>query len=230
MTNYHHFNKDIFLEKFSKTETFSKLTSEYTNVWADKADIGEDFEVPDWTPRVLLNEKSIFLYSIFYYLDFLLEKNPKVIADIGCGINYVKNYIPNVVGYDVHKDADHYEIFDYNFIHKYSGEFDAAFAINSIHFRSLHNLSEMINDFGKIIAPGGRGYITANLMMLIKHTQPHEWPLMFDLTTPLGPDDYCKYINSEIEKVDYKILAFDTTIDETLDDMYNGNIRIVFEK
>lgn len=230
MTTYQHFNKDVFLEKFSKTEIFSKLTSEYSNVWADKEDIGQDLEVPDWTPRVLLNEHSIFLYSIFYYLDFLLEKNPTVIADVGCGINYIKKYIPNVVGYDVHTSADHYEIFDYSFVHKHLGEFDAAFAINSIHFRSLYNFSETINDFGKLIKPGGRGFITANLMMLIKHTLPHEWPLMFDLSNPLSPEDYSKYVIAEIEKTDYKIIALDISIDDTLDDMYNGNIRLVFEK
>ena len=48
----------------------------------------------------------------YYYVNYLLEKNPKLIVDIGCGENFFKDYLDNIVGVDSDIDSK-YDIFDH---------------------------------------------------------------------------------------------------------------------
>ena len=230
MMNYQHYNKEEFFKKFLESDVYSKVKTEYNHIISDQADIGRELELPEWTPRVTLNSNSIFLYSVFYYIDFLLEQKPSCIADVGCGVNLLKKYLPNIIGFDKTSDADYKEHFNEDFISQHYEEFDAAIAMNSIHFRSLSEFSQLVNDFGKIIKPGGRGFITINLDMMIRETRPHEWALMFKLDHELTVNDYSEYIENELKKIKYKIIVYDFLADDSLSDMYNGNIRLVFEK
>ena len=41
----------------------------------------------------------------YYYVNYLLEKNPKLIVDIGCGENFFKNYLDYITGVDSDIDS-----------------------------------------------------------------------------------------------------------------------------
>ena len=56
-----------------------------------------------------IHQRSTPRYSIilgvipcatFYYLNYLSEINPSEIVDIGCGMNFFKDILPNVIGID----------------------------------------------------------------------------------------------------------------------------------
>lgn len=224
--HYQHYSKDHFFNQFSKTEIYKKLSKKYKYLRSDDRDILEI--IPEFDPwfdqplhRTELEKNSIFLYSTFYYLDFLLETKPDVIADIGCGANLFKDYIPNIIGIDQTINADIKEYFNSKFVSLNLSKFDAAFAINSLHYISLTEFSNRINEFGKIIKPGGRGFMAFNLKRLLENTEPHEYAQLFDLTKKLSAADYKRFIFDAIKNVKYKILVFDVTFN----DIYKDELR-----
>ena len=230
MTEYQHYNKQHFIKQFYYSDWFKKLKEDYKYLYSDKIDIRVPYEDQAKTVRHRLNDSSIFLYSACYYLEFLIEKNPQVIADVGCGENLFKKYLPNIVGFDKTPWADVQEWFDDDFVLNHTDEFDCAFAINALHFISLVEVKNQINKFGKILKKGGRGFVTLNLKRLLENTEPHEYHKLFDLNKKLTLDDYRNYLTKELTSTDYKILVLDLVFDEVLiDDWFNGNIRIVFE-
>ena len=211
-TIYQSYNKDEFLEKFSKTKVYQTLVKDYSYLFSDFNDINFKMEEPPH--RDNLERSSIFLYSMFFYLNFLLEINPKLIADIGCGNNKLKKYVPQIIGYDTTLEADIKELFNLEFIEKNYQKFDCAFAINSVHFISLIDFSNRVNDFGKLIKPGGRGFLAFNLQRMIERTKPHEFAKLFDLSKPVSYYEYRNYIINELQdKIKYNIIINDILFD-----------------
>jgi hypothetical protein len=118
------------------------------------------------------NNNTTISIVTFYYLQFLQEKNPKNIYDIGCGWNIWSKYIPNIIGID---NISHYAhvLEDYNldYINKNYKKIESAFSINMSSSMPKHsvvdkdipitfaNLAEYIEQFSSIIKPGGRGYV-----------------------------------------------------------------------
>jgi TRAP-type mannitol/chloroaromatic compound transport system substrate-binding protein len=91
--NCQQYDKEKFLSQFSQSDIFKKLSSEYKHLYSDTADLADanilnEISASKPSHRTELVEKSIFLYSIFYYLNFLTELDPKTIADIGCGATF----------------------------------------------------------------------------------------------------------------------------------------------
>ena len=230
MSGYQHYSKQEFLKQFYYSDWFNKLREDYKYLFSDKMDIRVPYEDEYKSVRHRLNDSSIFLYSVCYYLEFLIEKNPQVIADVGCGENLFKKYVPAIVGFDKTPWADVQEWFDNEFVTTHTDEFDCAFAINALHFISLSDVKHRINKFGKIIKKGGRGFATLNLKRLLENTEPHEFYNLFDLTKRLTVDDYKNYLTKELTGIDYQVLVLDLVFEEgSIDDWFNGNIRIVFE-
>lgn len=218
-----------FCERFEKSDLYTQLVDEYGDV------VGEwgDFWVKwDTVPRELFQGTyKRVSYIAFYYLEYLLKTKPKVIADIGCGHNWFKRYIPNIVGYDnFHKNADIQENFDEAFIEKHRGEFEAAFSINALHFINLDQVSETILKFKEILKPGGRGFLTFNSKRMIEQSPMN---LIYKVTgkTTMNAYDVYKvheYLYQQIMQSDINpiVLEFNNIQDEWMD----GNCRIVFEK
>ncbi len=231
MTNYQHYNKEKFLESFSQSDIFNKLSKKYKYLFSEYSEIDEELSVPDYessVPRHGSHEinSSVFVYSFFYYLEFLLEKKPNLIADIGCGRNFIKEYIPNIIGFDLTPEADIQRWFDDKFVTDNLKKFDAAFAINAIHFISLTQFANRIIEFGKIIKPGGRGFLTFNLERMLTRTQPYEYAQLFDLLKPLTAIEYKDFFIKELKKIPYKILVFDILFENRyVDDIEYNNIK-----
>jgi hypothetical protein len=208
---YKTFNKDQFEQEFSKSAIYQRLANEYPTLCTEITDVPDlAYDSPYKMPRTVLQNQGIFVYSIFYYIDLLLEINPKIILDVGCGENFLKKYIPEIVGMDpVREAADIPEYFDDNFVSQHIGEYDCAMAVMSIGQVSLLEFKNRINQFGKIIKSGGRGFMAFSLGRLVNCTQPHEFAEIFDLSRPVTIFDYYCYIKKELEKLDYRIIAAD---------------------
>jgi len=218
-----------FCERFEKSDLYTQLVEEYGDV------VGEwgDFWVKwDTVPRELFQGTyKRVSYIAFYYIEYLLKTNPTVIADIGCGHNWFKRYIPNVVGYDnFHKNADVHENFNEAFIEKHRGEFEAAFSINALHFINLDQLGNLLTSFREILKPGGYAFLTFNSKRMVEQsplnlvykvtgsTNLHEYPV----------DKVHEFLYQQIMSTDIDpiVLEFNNVRDEWMD----GNCRIVFKK
>ena len=228
-TIYRSYDKNEFLKEFSQTEVYKKLTQQYRHMFSDQHDIDvgnvshEDIErlsQKEDFHRSTLEKFSICLYSQFYYLGLIQENNPEVIADVGCGGNLIKKYISNVVGFDKTHFADYYEWFDEKFIDNHYHEFSSAFSVNSIHFVSLVEFANRINNFGKIIKPNGLGFVTFNLLRMIEYTHPHEFDQIFNLSRPITSRDYRLYIENQLKNVKYDLLLVDITFEDQIKKNY----------
>jgi hypothetical protein len=81
--------------------------------------------------------------------------------------------------------------------------------LGAIHDVSLAKLQDRINDFGKVIKPGGRGYFPLNLGMLLQNTELHEFAELFDLSRRQTLHDAYRIVRQQCEKIKYKIIALD---------------------
>jgi hypothetical protein len=208
---YKRFDKDRFSQEFSKSGIYQQLVEDYSTLYSEVTDI-PDLKKDDSykPPRTVLRDQGICVYSSFYYIELLLETNPKIILDVGCGDNLLKKYVPQILGLDpMCAAADIHGYFNDEFVEQHTGEYDCAMALQSIHHVSLLKFVDQINQFGKIIKPGGRGFFSTNLGRLVSRTEPHEFAKIFDLSRSVTIFDYYCYIKKELEKLDYRIIAAD---------------------
>jgi hypothetical protein len=244
-------NEDIFYKEFMETPRGKALTSEYDLIYCVRNVLDasrkngmdmtgqtfwEEFAV---TPREILGNPDIkfnrykkskkrFSITPFYYLKFLEEKNPETIADIGCGWNVFKKYIPNITGFDVMgSNADIIETYNSDFIIKYNQKFDAAFAIN-IQVVTWDTIGQFITDFSKIIKPGGRGFLGIPSMFPLLLTSL-DWYNSKGLS-PYDPKPLSAHIDNIITDLGLTILSLESRVDFFQDMLsHDGDIRVVFE-
>jgi len=204
--------------------------------------IKKDFDILVWDkhlPRHIYATERQFIGSrictmtSFYYITKLLEKNPEVIYDFGCGWNLFKRYIPNIHGIspenpeDPHSYyADQYDIFDEDYANNHQGQFESAMAICSLSYRPLTEITHTVESFMSIIKPGGRGYIALDIAPMLTREDPGVLDDVFGTTTPIF-HEVEDYIREKLGKLPCEYLVFDFDADVT--DAYDGNLRIVFE-
>jgi hypothetical protein len=188
------------------------------------------------TIRLAALQLSCFSIAPIYYLDFLLEKNPNKIIDIGCGANLFKRIIPRIHGIDPvlnNPYADEVGSFDSEFSQAHKDQYESAFAINSMQFISLIDFEKRILEFINIVKPGGRGFITFNMARMLEKTSYDEFQKLFGTWIP-DPQMLTDYVNLVIQRITQntttKFLVVDLFIDKELDEIMNGNVRLVFEK
>jgi len=172
--------------------------------------------------------------NLFYYLNYLLEKNPKKIYDLGCGWNIFKKYIPNIIGIGDEDPAgekyyDEYGHVDQDYINLHQNYFESVFSINALHFIPLSSLRNMVVDFISMVAPGGRGFITFNLMRMFERSSNQFLLEKFKTITPTN-QQFDLYIRESLQYLPCKIIVFDVDVMNSINDVMEGNIRLVFEK
>ena len=166
----------------------------------------------------------------FYYLNYLVELSPNKIADIGCGINFFKDIIPGVVGFDYNgPEIDIEDVFDSNFSENHTNHFDSAFSIDALHFIPITNFYGRVIEFANIIKSGGRGYLAMNSARLIDNSTPELLLELFGTVNPSN-EQIAIYIDQEIKKLPIKWLVVDNLIIDEYNEYIDGNIRLVFEK
>lgn len=208
---YNRFNREQFSQEFANSDLYQQLVNDYSTLYTEVTDISVlEKDAAYKIPRTTLRDQGICVTSIFYYINLLLEINPNIILDVGCGDNILKKYVPRIVGLDpMCPAADIHGQFNDKFVEQHVEEYDCAMAVLSISNVSLLEFKNRINQFGKIIKKGGRGYISFSLGRLVNCTEPHEFAQIFDLSSPVTIFDYYCYLKKELEKLDYKIVAAD---------------------
>jgi hypothetical protein len=188
------------------------------------------------TIRLAALQLSCFSIAPIYYLDFLLEKNPNKIIDVGCGANIFKRLIPRIHGIDPIPNnpyADELGSFDSEFSQAHKDEYESVFAINSVHFVSFIDFEKRLLEFINIVKPGGRGVITFNVTRMLEYTSFTQRQELFN-THLIDPQMLTDYVNNKINRIKQntttKFLVVDLFINEELDEIMNGNVRLVFEK
>lgn len=218
------YNEEQFKEEFSQTDIFKQLSKDYDEVRWDNFSSTIHGSL---TPRRVL-AKRMFTACTFFYLKYLTEINPDIIYDIGCGSNVFKNYIPNIIGIDPNYPdyRDMCGTFDSTFVTDHENEFQAAYAINSLHFVPITEINQRLSDFIKVIKPGGRGFITIN-SLVVHYSTPGE--LRYNMGIHNLIDNFNKLIEL-IEVPNVNVLVCDFQDSNHPGDEFNGDIRIVFEK
>jgi hypothetical protein len=230
--NINPYRQDQFEKKFQQSATYQALSTDYHEILFDKyfwERPGPVTPRQQWGQNVL-STHTCFTAVPFYYLEFLTEKNPQVIYDLGCGWNIFKKYIPNIVGIGAEDPAgsffyaDQYDYVDDEFITGHQDFFESVFSINALHFIPLGKLQQRVLEFHSMIKPGGTGYLTLNFQRMFEK----ETSNAFDNFT-LG--DYDNYVRTQLHDLGLDYAVFDVELTEQNRDEYmDGNIRLVIRK
>jgi hypothetical protein len=171
----------------------------------------------------------------FYYINKLLEKNPSVIHDIGCGWNMFKKYIPNIVGIspDSPDDkstwcGDEFDFFDFDFVANHQDHYESVMSICSLQYVPLSTLRDRVIGFISIVKQGGRGYIALDPHPMIVRETPEYLFDLFGSETP-SAEVIDQYIREQLADLPCNVLVLDIDSIEHHDEL-DGTIRIVFEK
>lgn len=186
------------------------------------------------TPRVFLEEYRILDAVPYYYIKFLLEKQPNIVVDLGCGINNFKPYIPGLVGIDCNhkiKKSDVVDRFDQDFVTGHQQFCDALMSINVIHFSPINTITQRLKWVSELICSGGRGFVATNLETWLMHTPAEQIKKLFGAR--LKFDDIANYVNEQIIATGLDFIVVDWPVlhgseHSTIRDELNGNIRLVF--
>ena len=192
------------------------------------------------TPRlVALESASKYSVTPLYYIDFLLEKNPTSIIDIGCGANIFKRILPCIHGIDPIPNnpyADELGSFDSEFSQAHKDEYESVFSINALHFISLIDFEKRMLEFINIVKPGGgRGFVTFNIARMLELTSEEELQVLLGVRRDIVTNEQLllkitDYVRCVIDDMTVKMLVIDLFINQEMDEIINGNIRLVFEK
>ena len=182
------------------------------------------------TPRQQLGEPACmprrFFMSAFYYLGWLIEKNPIEIYDLGCGWNIFKRYLPQVIGVAAesqqgpHFYGDIHDFVDDDYVTGHNAAFHSVYSICALHFIPMRELRSRVLDFASMIAPGGRGWLSLNAQRLCERDP--NW-------SDASAQEIDYHVRSELADLPFEILVFDVDL-ERLDNPINGNMHLVIQQ
>jgi len=234
--NVNVYNKEAFKSYFSQTDLWKAVSKDY-----------EYLRLPQIRPHLTstTNEIKYFNVFLFYYLNFLLEKNPATIYDLGCGSNPFKKYIPNIIGIDPDLSQENVDIIDQvdqTFIDSHQNHFESVFSVCALHFHPFTELRKVVDDFISMVKIGGRGFIALNVMRMFEHEakekniNPIDHPFLKDWC--IGIKIPKQKVIEEAENLTKKllsglncdILVFEVDYSKGFENGFAGNIRIVFER
>jgi hypothetical protein len=242
--NLNAYNEEQFFKEFTPTEIYQQLSQDYSKIYFDNT---TPF-VPVPTPRQRLAESFAnlgFSAVSFYYLEYLTRHNPEVIYDLGCGANYFKRYIPNIIGIgeeppdNMFFRGDISGKFDQQWVEENQGKIASIFSICALHFIPITQMRQQVLDLASTLTPGGRAYIALNASRMcermryafLKHQRP------FDQTADAATVD--QYIREQLSDMPFTYEVFDVDITESghrnlrhdyyeqFDNVIDGNIRMV---
>jgi len=235
------YDENKFREWFVKTNIYKCINNDSDSIsWKKyiidtylEGDTRSIEEHPGMTPRQIWTTRISTVVS-FYYLNYLLDAKPNVIYDIGCGHNWFKKYIPNIIGIgnepigNPFYHGDVHGTFDDRFIESNRENFESVFSIDALHFVSLTKVNDRIRGIIDILKPGGRAYVSLNLARVIENTSADEIKTLF----PEGMNNQLveDYIRQTINLGEHLPLCVDIDCQSCYDEWMDGNIRLVFEK
>jgi hypothetical protein len=222
LNNCNTYNSTNFKDEFIKSEIYCKIEATADIILWEKNYANS---ISYFTPRQVAWSK-IATMSSFYYINYLYEFNPSIVYDIGCGVNWFKQWYPNIHGIGEEQSVDfnfgdEQGRWDGNLINKLNNV-QAMFAINSLHFRSVDSIPIVIEQVISVLAKKGRAYLAFNTAIIIKKSRAR----VPNLTT----EQVIKYLQHRLYKIEgVRWLVVD--MGECFDYAYmDGNINLVLEK
>jgi hypothetical protein len=228
MRNLNDYNQENFKNKFSNSPIAKAIANDFEMIVWDK----HFDETSIATFRQLIGTK-IFSMSSWYYIQYLLDKNPSVIHDIGCGWNIHKKYLDCIVGLSPDDSSQgtfgqEQDYFDEDFVTYRAGQFESAMSICALNYRPLSEIREIVEQFISVVQKGGRGYIALDLKPMVDREEPSVLDKIFGTTTPIDPEIE-DYVRDKLNDLPCNVLVFDLDSPEISDGL-DGHLRIVFER
>ena len=231
MNNINPYIQEQFEKKFRQSSTYQALSSDYNEILFEKYFSWGKFATPRQRAGAnTLTSHTRFTAVPFYYLEFLTEKNPQVIYDLGCGWNIFKKYIPNIIGIGAEHPsddffyADQHDYVDEDFITGHQNFFESVFSINALHFIPLSKLKQRVLEFYSMIKPNGTGYLAMNFQRMFEREtggQFHNFTLR----------EYDNYVRTQLGDLGLDYCVFDVELTEkNRNEIMDGNIRLVITK
>lgn len=182
----------------------------------------DEIPIGEFTPR-LQSWFRIATMQPCYYIDLLYENNPSCIYDIGCGINWFKQFYPNIygIGGEIEGRGEYFGDERGRWgegLESKLTNIEAMFAMLSLHFRSVDKIRTLIEEVISTLAINGRAYLSFNSRQIIKFTNKK--------ITTIEVVKYLRYDLAKIESVRWLVVDMDSSYDSSLD----GNISLVFER
>ena len=226
-----HFQATEFKQEFERL----KFDAVIKQIFGDETVVTYDL-IRYGTPRQNFILKK-FSAIPFWYLQFLIEKMPARIVDIGCGGNLFKSIIEKIYNIPVYgidprpgnPNADEFNFFNSEFSQQHTNAYESVFSINALHFVPLFEFTKIVKEFYNIVSPGGTGFLSLNSARMIDNT-PSQWLLSTFNTVMPSPEQIQDYIQNEISNIDIDFVVIDLLITEHRDEYMDGNIRMVFNK
>jgi hypothetical protein len=224
-------------KKFTATQWYrdvrQNLPADITEIWTRSA-------LPSNMPASReFHFTRYFAMSTFYFIEKVLQTSPDTIVDLGCGGNLFRRLVRNLVGIDpYHPSADVNDFVDDGFIQGHRAQFDAAIAINSLHFRGLDQFRKVLDDFYSMLKPGGTGFITFGLGVMVDHTSDDAWIEIFD-QDPINTtaDTVIYWVDQQLRDLAWDLHVVDQYYFNHLEignielsNPVDGNIRIVVRR
>jgi hypothetical protein len=230
MNNIKEYSELEFKKSFENNIIAQRIKSDFDELVWDK--FYELYTKTVSTPRQsalrLDNAPSRFSMAPFYYIQYLLDKNPQEIYDLGCGLNIFKRYIPNIVGVSPetiesgYYFGDIHDFIDDDYIKNHANYFESVFAINSLHFYPIEMIRQRVLDFASMIKTNGRGFITLNLARMVDASESRAVFYQNNF-------DFDKFVRNELKDMPLSFLVFDVDL-AVLNAGMDGNVRLVIEK
>lgn len=175
--NHCAYQEIFWREHFGKTLLYKQLQEDFDYVVFDKHfPMVYDQHIKGKTPRerYAVKQPTYFSAVPFYYLQYLDCNGSGITYDLGCGANFFKNYLQNVVGIGAEDPCsgfyhgDFHGRIDTSFVSSHQNFFESVFSINALHFCPLTDLTQVVENFASMIKPNGKGYLALNLARMIE--------------------------------------------------------------
>lgn len=179
------------------------------------------------TPREDDIRCKIFDLQPFYILDHISQNSQDEIYDIGCGINFFKNFY-NIIGIDPNSIyADVKEEFNSDFCLKNQNKFANIFSINAIHFCKIDDLHERINSYFNLTKDQGYSYLAINIARPIEITYNN---ILSNVEKEILVQEITENIKKTIYNLPGTLLLYEDLCKQCFDEGLNGNIRILTKR
>jgi hypothetical protein len=230
---------ETWLAEFQQSDLYRRIHSDYQHVISSYREMtvlkaALHHTVYERSRDFCKNEQILDVVP-YYYVQPIIETNPEVIVDLGCGLNIFKNIWPDIVGIDadLKSSCDIHDYFDHEFAHGHQNYCDALISINAIHFSPIDSIAERLKWCADMIRPGGTGFIAFNLETWLMYTERIQCIELFGSTPKF--EDIVHYVDQEIRSIGLDLVIYDWPVlrvppESTIRDDLNGNVRLVFQK